>query len=50
VATLHLKGSNGGVTIGPRANNTMRDGVPLGLHFDFGVVAVGRVGIVRGGA
>lgn len=52
IALLHLEGSNGGLLIGPakRKADTTTDGVMLGIRHDAGVVAVGRVGCVRGGA
>lgn len=46
---LHLRGSAGGLLIGPRAERTEFEGVSVGVRFDFGVVPMGRVGIVRGG-
>lgn len=49
VALLYLKGSRGGVTVGPRKTKLQVDGVTLGIRFDVGVVPVGRVGIVKGG-
>lgn len=49
VALLHLKGSRGGVIVGPRNADIAREGVDLAVRFDVGVVAKGRVGIVRGG-
>jgi len=51
IALLHLEGANGGLLVGPakRKNDTTTDGVLLGIRHDAGVVAVGRVGCVRGG-
>ncbi len=49
IGLLHLKGSRGGVIVGPRNADIQREGVDLGVRFDVGVVAKGRVGIVRGG-
>lgn len=51
IALLHLEGANGGLLVGPakRKNDASTDGVLLGLRHDAGVVAVGRVGCVRGG-
>lgn len=50
VKLLHLRGSSGGLTLAPKTYKTTRDGIGIGLRHDFGAVAVGRVGIVRGGA
>lgn len=51
IALLHLEGAAGGLLVGPakRKNDTTTDGVLLGIRHDAGVVAVGRVGCVRGG-
>lgn len=51
VALLHLEGSSDGVTIGPAStrDGVSRDGVQMGIRFDVGVAAIGRVGAVRGG-
>ncbi len=49
VGILHLRGSNGGLLIGPRQEDIADDGVPIGIRFDTGVVALGRVGIIKGG-
>lgn len=49
IGLLHLKGSRGGVIVGPRKSDIVREGIDLGVRFDVGVVAKGRVGIVRGG-
>lgn len=49
IALLHLKGGDAGVTVAPVQENTMRDGLTLGVRFDVEAVAVGRVGAVRGG-
>lgn len=48
IALLHLKGSAGGVMVGKARNKIDTDGVRLGVRFDTGVVAVGRVGIFKG--
>lgn len=51
IALLHLEGADGGLLVGPvkRKNDVSPDGVLLGIRHDVGVVAVGRVGCVRGG-
>lgn len=51
VALLHLDARRDGLTIGPAStrSGTAFDGVRMGIRFDVGVVAVGRVGAVRGG-
>jgi hypothetical protein len=51
IALLHLEGANGGLLVGPakRKDGATADGVMLGIRHDAGVVAVGRVGCVRGG-
>lgn len=51
IALLHLEGAASGLLVGPakRKNDTTTDGVLLGIRHDAGVVAVGRVGCVRGG-
>lgn len=51
VSLLYLKGSKRGVTVGkarPKPGQENRDGVTLGIRFDTGAVAVGRVGIFKG--
>lgn len=50
VGLLHVRGSKGGLVIGPRQNDPDDDGVAIGVRFDVGVVALGRVGMVKGGA
>ncbi|SMB28616.1 protein of unknown function [Sterolibacterium denitrificans] len=51
VGLMHLEGSGGNVFVGYIAHDKQRrDGVLLAVAFDFGTVALGRVGIVRGGA
>jgi hypothetical protein len=51
IALLHLEGANSGLFVGPakRKDGATADGVMLGIRHDAGVVAVGRVGCVRGG-
>lgn len=51
IALLHLEGSGGGLDVAParRKDGSVTDGVLLGIRHDAGVVAVGRVGAVRGG-
>lgn len=52
IALLRLEGSSAGVLVGPvsRRDSAVTDGVLLGVRFDVGAAAVGRVGAVRGGA
>lgn len=50
VGLLHLEGSQGNVSVLAIRDKKDRDGVLLAVYFDFGTVALGRVGIVRGGA
>ncbi|MEW6294366.1 MAG: hypothetical protein AB1544_13845 [Pseudomonadota bacterium] len=50
VGLLHLPGSENGVLVGPSRKKFQQDGVPLFVRLDSGVTALGRVGIVRGGA
>ncbi|MHB1427754.1 MAG: phage major capsid protein [Rhodocyclaceae bacterium] len=50
VGILRLRGSESGVRVGPSRKKFERDGVPLGVRLDTGVVALGRIGIVKGGA
>ena len=47
---LHLRGSENGVLVGPSRKKFAQDGVPLAIRLDTGVAALGRIGIVRGGA
>ncbi|RLA46009.1 MAG: hypothetical protein DRQ97_08560 [Gammaproteobacteria bacterium] len=47
VGLLHLEASDGGITVGNAANQgDMFEGVKLGVRYDVGVAALGRLGIV----
>lgn len=50
VGLLHLRGSESGMLVGPSRKKFQQDGVPLAVRLDTGVTALGRIGIVRGGA
>lgn len=52
IALLHLATSSKGVTVGRMQKDSAAtyDGVVMAIRFDFGVVPVGRMGAVRGGA
>lgn len=50
IARLRLKGNRAGVMVDPRRTKPEYDGVGLRARIDFGAVAVGRVGVVMGGA
>lgn len=50
VGLLHLRNTGGNVLVGPRQEDIADDGVGIGIRHDCGVVALGRVGIVKGGA